>query len=117
MFVATRFTRRGTNRCAFSFAFMTSAILAAAYIVTMYFVSGFREGWASVMVLMLLSTGVILLCLGVVGVYLGKVFEQTKLRPLYLVRERLNLGEGEVAVASQPVAAALGGRRRPAEIS
>lgn len=77
------------------FAFMTSAVLAAVYIVVRYFISGFQEGWASVMVLMLLSTGVILLCLGVVGVYLGKVFEQTKFRPLYLVQERLNFGDVE----------------------
>jgi dolichol-phosphate mannosyltransferase len=47
------------------------------------------------MVLMLLSTGVVLLCLGVVGIYLGKIFEQTKLRPLYLVHERINFGESE----------------------
>lgn len=79
------------------FAFMTTALLAAAYIVIMYFLSGFREGWASVMVLLFLSTGVILLCLGVVGVYLGKVFEQTKGRPLYLVRERLNFAEEQRA--------------------
>lgn len=72
------------------FGFMTAAILGAAYIVVRYFISGFQEGWASVMVLMLLSTGVTLLCLGVVGIYLGKIFEQTKLRPLYLVEERLN---------------------------
>lgn len=75
------------------FAFMVTAVLAAIYIVIRYFVSGFQEGWASVMVLMLLSTGVILLCLGVIGVYLGKVFEQTKSRPLYLVRERLNFSD------------------------
>lgn len=82
------------------FAFMTSALLAAAYIVIMYFLSGYREGWASVMVLLLLSTGIILLCLGVVGVYLGKVFEQTKGRPLYLVRERLNFAEEQRAGAA-----------------
>jgi len=69
------------------------AFVAAVYIVIAYFVHGFREGWASVFVLILTSTGAILTSLGITGVYVGKIFEQTKNRPLYLVRERLNFPE------------------------
>lgn len=84
------------------FAFTTTALLAAGYIVVRYFVTGLQEGWASVMVLMLLSTGVTLLCLGVLGVYLGKVFEQVKRRPLYVVRDRRNFGDAEHSAAQPP---------------
>jgi dolichol-phosphate mannosyltransferase len=74
-------------------AFVAISFLAAAYVVIAYFVHGFREGWASVFVLILVSTGAILTSLGVTGVYVGKIFEQTKNRPLFLVRERLNFVE------------------------
>jgi dolichol-phosphate mannosyltransferase len=72
---------------------------AVVYIVIAYFVHGFREGWASVFVLILTSTGAILTSLGITGVYIGKIFEQTKDRPLFLVRDRLNFLDDAPAVA------------------
>jgi glycosyltransferase involved in cell wall biosynthesis len=44
------------------------------------------EGWTSVIVSLYFLTGMIMVTLGVVGIYVGKVFEQTKARPLYIVR-------------------------------
>jgi dolichol-phosphate mannosyltransferase len=48
------------------------------------------EGWASTMVSVWLFGGLILTQLGIIGLYLGKIFEQIKGRPLFLVRETLN---------------------------
>lgn len=48
-------------------------------------------GWTSVVVAVLFMGGVQLMSIGVLGVYLGRVFYETKQRPLYLVAERLNL--------------------------
>jgi dolichol-phosphate mannosyltransferase len=42
------------------------------------------------MAVILLSTGLILMSIGVVGIYIGKIFEQVKERPLYLVDEKIN---------------------------
>ncbi|MCH2143351.1 MAG: glycosyltransferase family 2 protein, partial [Phycisphaerales bacterium] len=47
------------------------------------------EGWASSIVITLMLGGVILMAIGVMGVYLGKVFEQTRGRPMYIVRDRI----------------------------
>ena len=44
-------------------------------------------GYASTMVVMLLLGGIQLLSLGIIGEYLGRVFMQTKERPLFLVQE------------------------------
>lgn len=46
------------------------------------------EGWASTMVSIWFIGGMVLFSLGVLGMYIGKIFEQTKSRPLYFVAER-----------------------------
>ncbi len=77
------------------FLFFTASILAAAFLVIRYFLHGFKEGWTSIMVLILLSTSMVLLSIGVVGIYIGKVFDQVKQRPLYLVQRKVNFdGDG-----------------------
>ncbi len=47
------------------------------------------EGWTSVIVAVLFLGGVQLLSLGVLGLYIGRVYTEAKARPLYLVEETL----------------------------
>lgn len=47
-------------------------------------------GWASLIVSIWLSTGIIMVILGIIGIYIGKIFEQVKLRPKYICREIIN---------------------------
>jgi glycosyltransferase involved in cell wall biosynthesis len=51
------------------------------------------QGWTSVIVLMLFMSGVIIVSIGIVGLYVARIFEQTKLRPLYVVDEELRVSE------------------------
>jgi polyisoprenyl-phosphate glycosyltransferase len=69
------------------------SVLAAAYLIIMYFVQGFKEGWASTIVLLLFSTGIILMSIGIAGIYIGKIFEQVKERPLYIIDRKINFNE------------------------
>jgi dolichol-phosphate mannosyltransferase len=48
-------------------------------------------GWSSVMVSILFSSGIVLTVLGIIGVYLGRIFQEVKGRPLYITSEELNL--------------------------
>lgn len=48
-------------------------------------------GFASLMVVVLLLGGIQLLCLGLLGEYVARIYVESKQRPLYVVRERLNL--------------------------
>jgi dolichol-phosphate mannosyltransferase len=73
------------------FIYFVASFLGAAFLILMYYLHGYKEGWASVVVLLLISTGFILVSLGVVGLYIGKIFDQVRQRPLYLVDEKLNL--------------------------
>lgn len=46
-------------------------------------------GYASLMVVFLFMSGLILLCLGVIGEYLARIFIESKRRPIYLVMEKV----------------------------
>ena len=45
------------------------------------------SGWPSMACIILLVSGIQLLCIGVLGQYLAKTYLETKKRPLYIVRE------------------------------
>lgn len=48
------------------------------------------EGWASLMVSMWFLGGAIIASVGVVGIYVGRVFDESKGRPIYVVSETIN---------------------------
>jgi len=43
-------------------------------------------GWASIMAIMLFLGGVQLVCLGMIGQYISRIFEESKKRPLYFLK-------------------------------
>jgi len=66
------------------------AFIYAAIIVYKTLVYGDPvQGYPSLMVVMLFLGGVQLICLGMLGEYLGRMFNETKGRPLYLVNQYL----------------------------
>ncbi|WP_448572006.1 glycosyltransferase family 2 protein [Trichothermofontia sp.] len=56
-------------------------------------------GYASLMVVLLFLGGMQLVTLGIIGEYLGRVYEEVKGRPLYLVRDTYGLSQQELTVA------------------
>jgi polyisoprenyl-phosphate glycosyltransferase len=68
----------------------TAALAAAAALVIRVLVVG-RDvpGYASLMVVMLFGFAVQMIAFGVLGEYVGRLYEEAKGRPVYLVRERL----------------------------
>mgnify|MGYP001007971443 CR=1 FL=1 len=45
------------------------------------------SGWTTIVVSLMLFSGLQLMSLGVLGEYLGRVFDEVKQRPLYLIAE------------------------------
>ncbi len=72
------------------FSFFVISLIGAVVIIARYFLIGLLPGYTSTMVLMLLSTGLILMSIGVTGIYIGKIFEQVKGRPLYFIDQKIN---------------------------
>lgn len=57
----------------------------ALYYIGRYFMYGSVQGWTSLIVLILICTGLIVTSLGVIGIYITKIFDQIKKRPLYII--------------------------------
>ncbi|MEO8903948.1 MAG: glycosyltransferase family 2 protein [Polyangiaceae bacterium] len=70
--------------------FMSSgfAVLEFIYILYEYERGATITGWASVMTFLSLMFGILFVLLGVIGTYLGKIFELLKNRPRFLIGDR-----------------------------
>lgn len=70
-----------------------TALAAAIYLVVVVLqklIWGIAvPGYATIIVLILLLGGVQLLCIGIIGEYVGRIFEQSKKRPVYVAKEIL----------------------------
>ncbi len=51
------------------------------------------SGWSSLIAVTLLLNGLTLLILGIMGAYIGRIYDEVKNRPLYIVRDAVNLDE------------------------
>jgi len=50
-------------------------------------------GWASIVAISLFFNGIILLMLGIIGEYIGRIYDEAKGRPLYVVRNLTNFDD------------------------
>src|SRR5204863_5919383 len=72
----------GTLLSAISFAYL-------AYVVWAYFYTNRSIiGWSSLIVAMLFLGGLQINLIGILGLYIGKIYEEVKRRPLYRVKTR-----------------------------
>jgi len=52
-----------------------------------------QPGWSSLMGVMLIASGIIMVLLGFIGVYVGYIFQEVKHRPIYLLKGKLEDGK------------------------
>lgn len=70
------------------------ALLVIIGLVVYKCIANVSIGWTSLIATIVLVGGIIISVIGVVGIYIGNIFMQTKNRPLYIIREILN-NDGE----------------------
>ena len=66
------------------------SFLVIIALVIYHFVADVSIGWTSLLATIVLMGGFIIMVIGVVGIYIGNIFIETKNRPLYLIRQILN---------------------------
>jgi dolichol-phosphate mannosyltransferase len=69
-----------------------ASVLAFLYLISVFVQKALGytvEGWATIMVSVMFLGGVQLICLGIIGEYIGRIFKETKLRPMYVIEETL----------------------------
>ncbi len=69
------------------------SFLAALSVLVQYFLYNMQPGWPSIIITILFSTGLILLSIGITGIYIGKTYEQTKERPIFIIDKEVNINE------------------------
>jgi dolichol-phosphate mannosyltransferase len=81
-------------RISVKFGFLLSfvAVIVAIILFIMRLSTEIRiEGWTSIVVSIFFLSGLILANIGVVGIYLGKVFDEAKKRPLYIIKDTIGI--------------------------
>ena len=87
----TTWPLRAVSVAGFSIAIL--AFLYGGYLSLDYLVSGHKvSGWTTIVVSLMLFAGIQLISLGIVGEYVGRVFEEVKARPLFIVERELGQG-------------------------
>lgn len=69
--------------------FLLLDVIVAAYVFIAYFTRDIESGWASLMLSVWFLGSLILIAIGMVGEYVGKIFIEVKQRPRYNIEERL----------------------------
>lgn len=82
------------------FLFAGFGMLLAFLTVLQYFIFGqLPQGWATLTVLLSVFIGIQLFFMGIMGAYLGAIFDEVKARPHYIVQERVNFADSEQGAA------------------
>ncbi|WEA46404.1 glycosyltransferase family 2 protein [Priestia aryabhattai] len=78
-----------------SYAGVTLSGIGFIYLFVVLYLKLFTDstitGWSSLIVIQLFFSGIILIILGMIGEYIGRIYDETKNRPLYIVREKYQL--------------------------
>ncbi|MBX3620751.1 MAG: glycosyltransferase family 2 protein [Rhizobacter sp.] len=87
----TTWPLRAVSVLGFSLALL--ALSYGLYLTVSYFHHGHQvNGWTTIVVSLMLFSGIQLISLGIVGEYVGRVFEEVKARPLFVVKRDLGSG-------------------------
>lgn len=75
--------------------FLVVAFGIAVYVAYSLITGAAVQGWASIMLSIWLVGGLILMSMGVIGTYIGKIYTEVKRRPLYHIQEILGASQVE----------------------
>jgi dolichol-phosphate mannosyltransferase len=84
------------------FMISTLAFIAIPVVIVLRVLGSYLPGFSSLTIAVLLLGGIQLIAIGIIGEYVGRIYDEVKGRPLYLVRSRMNISEHEAPQESMP---------------
>ncbi len=78
------------------FLISTLAFIAIPIVIVLRILGSYLPGFSAVTILILLLGGIELIAIGIIGEYVGRIYDEVKGRPLYLVRARRNIPDGDL---------------------
>ncbi|MED3563778.1 glycosyltransferase, partial [Bacillus xiapuensis] len=81
------------------------AVTGFIYMAIVFYLKIFTKqtvsGWASIIIIQLFFSSIVLVLLGIIGEYIGRIYDETKNRPLYVVRDIYGMQRSEKNVQKQ----------------
>ena len=75
----------------FGFFVVVISVLVALFYLGRYLSGGIAvDGFTTMVLSMWILGGIIIMMIGMAGIYIGKTFDKTKGRPIYIIRDKLN---------------------------
>ena len=71
--------------------FFLLAAIEMFYVISLWYrgdTSELAPGWSSLMFVILIASGVLMIILGFIGIYVGYIFQEVKKRPIYILQKR-----------------------------
>jgi dolichol-phosphate mannosyltransferase len=84
------------------FMISTLAFIAIPIVAVLRVLGSYLPGFSALTIVVLLLGGIELIAIGIIGEYVGRIYDEVKGRPLYLVRARRNMHDTGVADTSLP---------------
>jgi dolichol-phosphate mannosyltransferase len=83
------------------FVISTLAFLAIPAVILLRLLGSYLPGFGTVTIVVLLLGGIQLIAIGIIGEYVGRIYDEVKGRPLYVVRARLNMTDEQLPEPTQ----------------
>ncbi|PZS12159.1 MAG: glycosyltransferase [Solirubrobacterales bacterium] len=90
------------------FLISTLAFVAIPVVIVLRILGSYLPGFGAITIIMLLLGGIQLISIGIIGEYVGRIYDEVKGRPLYLVRARRNIPEAQGSPQPLPAASTHG---------
>jgi polyisoprenyl-phosphate glycosyltransferase len=85
------------------FLISTLAFVAIPVVIVLRILGSYLHGFSALTILVLLLGGIQLISIGIIGEYVGRIYDEVKGRPLYLVRARRNLAPADADTPPEPL--------------
>ena len=75
--------------------FLSILILIYALLSFVFSANGPEPGWTSIMVAQTFFSGVIMLAIWILAEYIARIYDESKMRPQYIIKETINIDSEE----------------------